>query len=815
MDKHKIFISYCHDETSELNELLTFLKPLERVASIEHWSDKALAGGDRWREEIDSALEGATIAILLVSQGFMASDFITTKEMPLILGHEHQRLLTVLPVFLSPSSASSIPFGFEVERTGEQLEVRLTEFQGYASPGKTMADLGKANRQREYTRLVDDLRKRIERQPRESISRATSAARQSPYRQTDLPENELRLTAELRKEGTSLLTTFTIPGHSKKWEIRQPWAAAEATAKSIATRIDTANGHELRALWHTAPQETGADLFRLLLRDDTSSEALLRALFNRPDEALRPSPLYSGVTLRIATTEPALAGLPWHLIAWGGHLLAEAGWEIATTSVIIQDRNEQSTAPMTIVAFVPGSDSPEAEAVESRAMTIEEVVRRSWPEGRVDTYVKQASTLEELRTALQTHPPHLLYIEGAGRVDRGRPSLTANVDGAEQIISLLDIFRAISKNQSHLPSILFLDTPGVCCQAAMPPPNVFSAYIPLMIWQGASMRARSSTTSMLEWLSRWLAQGGDPLRALHDLRQEQAESHGELATLCANASYRHWSTTVPEQRVIEPGHARKHLDREHQKAMISTDVRKLARDNNARVLAVIASARPGNSLHLHHEQLRAFLDLDADDGAVLRWESINAPTYTHWHLEDALAQDLQAQLGARPQENLTDLIQRLGPDQTGKKQAMLWITWHSEKGMLAIEHIYGWLQLIAKKLAPSCPAAMRVICYIAFEAGDRDLKKLQESVQNAQCQGWARGTNFKVRLLEPLDKVPFDQLQSFIKDPKHTDCPDTLQVDMVKMIMDSTDGKFDQVVDLIEEAERSGWRLLHERLKAT
>jgi hypothetical protein len=43
-------------------------------------SDKMIIPGDKWRKEIQSAIESAKIAILLISADFLASDFITRKR---------------------------------------------------------------------------------------------------------------------------------------------------------------------------------------------------------------------------------------------------------------------------------------------------------------------------------------------------------------------------------------------------------------------------------------------------------------------------------------------------------------------------------------------------------------------------------------------------------------------------------------------------------------------------------------------------------------------------------------------------------------
>lgn len=97
-----LFISYSHEDREYLDRLLIHLKPLERAGLIEMWSDTQIRSGDRWRAEIESALDRANIAILLLSADFMASEFITRNELPPLLKSAEERGTKILPIIVKP-----------------------------------------------------------------------------------------------------------------------------------------------------------------------------------------------------------------------------------------------------------------------------------------------------------------------------------------------------------------------------------------------------------------------------------------------------------------------------------------------------------------------------------------------------------------------------------------------------------------------------------------------------------------------------------------------------------------------------------------
>jgi tetratricopeptide (TPR) repeat protein len=84
-----VFVSYSHEDRDWLQDLLTLLAPVLRTGAVQIWSDQQITPSDHWREEIDAAMAAARVAVFLVSKNFLASDFISTVELPYFL-EEHR-----------------------------------------------------------------------------------------------------------------------------------------------------------------------------------------------------------------------------------------------------------------------------------------------------------------------------------------------------------------------------------------------------------------------------------------------------------------------------------------------------------------------------------------------------------------------------------------------------------------------------------------------------------------------------------------------------------------------------------------------------
>lgn len=110
-ERKDVFISYKHLDDEWRSEIRKWLKPLEDRGLIDVWDDTEIQPGDEWRREIQKALDKAKLAVLLVTQDFLISEFIGKEELPTILEKAENEGLRILWVAVKPSTYADTAIG--------------------------------------------------------------------------------------------------------------------------------------------------------------------------------------------------------------------------------------------------------------------------------------------------------------------------------------------------------------------------------------------------------------------------------------------------------------------------------------------------------------------------------------------------------------------------------------------------------------------------------------------------------------------------------------------------------------------------------
>lgn len=144
----KIFICYSHNDARWLERLRVHLKSLEQEG-IKAWSDRMIAPGTKWREEIQKSICAARVAIILISADFFASDFISTNELPQLLLAAETDGVNILQVIISPSRFQQHPI--------------LSQFQAVNDPQKPLIKLKRGEQETVWVELIESVKSALSR----------------------------------------------------------------------------------------------------------------------------------------------------------------------------------------------------------------------------------------------------------------------------------------------------------------------------------------------------------------------------------------------------------------------------------------------------------------------------------------------------------------------------------------------------------------------------------------------------------------------------------------------------------------------------
>jgi hypothetical protein len=137
-----VFISYAHKDRKWADELLTFMAPWIRDQRCALWDDSQIKPGAKWRAEIEKTLDEATVAVLLVTKSFIASDFIAKHELPPLAARAEKGQLRLLWI--------------AVEHSSIQATV-LSQFQAVNDPSRPLEALSKPQRNAEMVRIAETI----------------------------------------------------------------------------------------------------------------------------------------------------------------------------------------------------------------------------------------------------------------------------------------------------------------------------------------------------------------------------------------------------------------------------------------------------------------------------------------------------------------------------------------------------------------------------------------------------------------------------------------------------------------------------------
>jgi cellulose biosynthesis protein BcsQ/nucleotide-binding universal stress UspA family protein len=108
--KTKILVLFSHEDQEWVDLLSKHLGVSRGSHALELWSDREIAVGYGWHDDLQEAFRTASVVILMISSAFLSSGFITRDELVRLTTAPEHKNLPVVPIIIGPAAWQSIPW---------------------------------------------------------------------------------------------------------------------------------------------------------------------------------------------------------------------------------------------------------------------------------------------------------------------------------------------------------------------------------------------------------------------------------------------------------------------------------------------------------------------------------------------------------------------------------------------------------------------------------------------------------------------------------------------------------------------------------
>jgi formylglycine-generating enzyme required for sulfatase activity len=205
-----VFISYSHADRDWVERLKRMMAPLLRGSGQELrlWDDSQIDAGRKWREAIEVALAQARVAVLLVSDHFLASEFVMNEEVPKLLAAAEAEGVRVLWVSLSACLVE---------------ETEIHQYQAVLPPSRPLDRMAEAEVKEALKTIGLEIRKALKPEqeavaPPSFVEKTASSGRQESSGQAPAPAPEPPHAGALQAFS---VTTAQLVRESDGWQVER------------------------------------------------------------------------------------------------------------------------------------------------------------------------------------------------------------------------------------------------------------------------------------------------------------------------------------------------------------------------------------------------------------------------------------------------------------------------------------------------------------------------------------------------------------------------------------------------------------------
>jgi tetratricopeptide (TPR) repeat protein len=296
-----IFISYSHKDEVWKDRLVTHLAGLEQTGRLRTWNDRLIRTGQIWLEEIEAAMEQASVAVLLISPDFLASKFIQTREVPRLLERRAKEGVHIVPVI--------------VKDCLWEEEVRISSLQLLPQDGRALESFSPSKRNTELKKVA---KKILDLLPGEALE---AGGGPDPIRQFSSPELTGKPSPRRRFAHRISACSVLLLLMASVALISAEWVREAVLGKLMESQRRDAGSHLMRAARYLG---------------DLGDVCLYREPVNKDEEAIL------SLRLQKAQAEVAAARGSLRWVLWGKDELEVRIYQIEAEIWLFRERYEDA-----------------------------------------------------------------------------------------------------------------------------------------------------------------------------------------------------------------------------------------------------------------------------------------------------------------------------------------------------------------------------------------------------------------------------------------------------------------------------------------
>jgi hypothetical protein len=155
-----IFISYAREDQPWCDQIMRYLQPAERSGKVSIWADTEIQAGQDWEDQIEDSLNRATLGLLLITPHFLASKYVSEKELPFLLQRMQDKQLTIVPIMIEKALVEYADYKFPDPKSGPH-QIRLSDLQIEMHEGKPISLLDKPTQNLFIDKLAQTILTRV------------------------------------------------------------------------------------------------------------------------------------------------------------------------------------------------------------------------------------------------------------------------------------------------------------------------------------------------------------------------------------------------------------------------------------------------------------------------------------------------------------------------------------------------------------------------------------------------------------------------------------------------------------------------------